>query len=320
MIRAENLHQLELPPGHVARTWLGVGESWTGPTLLPLIVVCGAQPGLKVVVAAAQHGDEGYATLGALELAESVSPGELSGQLWILPCLNVHGYIHGKRNSPFDQQDMNRVHPGSDTGSVTQQIAAALHRHVLPGSDLLIDLHGGSPEVGDIAFGRFTDAPGKPSLLPLAQALPLNFLLDPSSRNLPGMWSAATPEIGVPQLAIEAGSAHRHARENAAEWVEIVTAALRYLKMLPGRAESKPLPVMQTASNPARVGGVFSASVGLGEQVVAGQKLGQVRNLLGEVLQVVEASAPGMVAVMRTGVRVHPGESLVTLAVGGGSR
>lgn len=321
MIRAEELHRLELTPGSLTRTWLGVGESWTGPTLLPLIVVCGARPGPKVVVAAAQHGDEGYAVLGALELAQAVTPQDLKGQLWVLPCLNVHGYIHGKRNSPFDQQDMNRVHPGSDSGTLTQQIAAALHRYLLPGSDLLIDLHGGSPEVGDLAFGRFTDAPGKPSLLPLAQALPLNFLLDPGSRNLPGMWSAATPEIGVPQLAIEAGSAQRHASENAAEWVGIVTAALRYLRMLPGGAEPRNLPMAQTASNPARVGGVFAASVGLGERVVAGQKLGEVCNLLGEVLQVVEASNAGTVAVLRTGVRVHPGESLVTLAVdGGGSR
>lgn len=315
MIRAEDLHQLELTPGTTTRTWLGVGESWTGPTLLPLIVVCGAQPGPKVVVAAAQHGDEGYAVLGALELAQVVSPGELRGQLWILPCLNLYGYIHGKRNSPFDQQDMNRVHPGSEEGTLTQQIAAALHRYLLPGSDLLLDLHGGSPEVGDLAFGRFTDAPGKPSLLPLAQALPLSFLLDPSSRNLPGMWSAATPEIGVPQLAIEAGSAHRQAKENAAEWVEIVCSALRFLQMIPGTAQPGRLPVRRTASNPARVGGVFSALVGLGERVEAGQRLGEVRNLLGQVLQVVEASNAGTVAVLRTGVRVHPGESLVTLAV-----
>lgn len=315
MIRAEDLRGFEPAPGSVTRTWLRVGESWTGPTLLPLIVVCGVRPGPKVVVAAAQHGDEGYATLGALELAEAIKPAELTGQLWILPCLNVHGYIHGKRNSPFDQQDMNRVHPGSDSGTVTQQIAAALHHHVLPGADLLIDLHGGSPEVGDIAFGRFTDAPGKPSLLSLAQALPLEFLLDPSSRNLPGMWSSATPEIGVPQLAIEAGSAHRHAMENASEWVEIVRAALRHLQMIPGSALPGQLPVRRTASNPARVGGVFAAFVALGEPVKAGQRLGEVRNLLGEVLQVVEASSPGVVAVLRTGVRVHPGESLVTLAV-----
>lgn len=315
MIRVEELGYLGLTPGSVTRTWLGIGENWTGPTLLPLIVVCGEQPGPKVVVAAAQHGDEGFAVLGALELAQVVAPRDLRGQLWILPCLNIHGFMHGKRNSPFDQQDMNRVHPGSDSGTVTQQIASALHRYLLPGSSLLMDLHGGSPEVGDVAFGRYTDAPGKPSLQPLAQCLPLDFLLDAATRNLPGMWSQATPEIGIPQLAIEAGSAHRHARENAAEWVEIVLTALRYLEMLPGSVQPKALPVMRTVSNPAKVGGVFASFVGLGEGVYVGQRLGEVHNLLGEVLQVVEASAAGRVAVLRTGVRVHPGESLVTLAV-----
>ena len=278
-------------------------------------MLCGANPGPKVVVAAAQHGDEGYAVLGALELAEAIAPAELKGQLWILPCLNLHGYISGKRNSPFDQQDMNRVHPGSASGTVTQQIAAALNRYVLLGSDLLMDLHGGSPEVGDIAFGRYTDIEGKPSLLPLMQCLPLDFLLDPSALNLPGMWSQIAPEIGVPQISIEAGSAYRHAKENAAEWVQMVLATLRYLKMLEGEVVSRNLALMQTLSNPAQTGGIFVASVTLGETVKTGQKLGEVRNLLGEVLQTIEAGKSGMVAVMRTGVRVHPGESLVTLAV-----
>lgn len=315
MTRAEDLHTLNLSPGSIHRLWLGIGESWTGPTPIPLIVQCGANPGPKVVVAAAQHGDEGYAVLGALELAEAVAPAKLRGQLWILPCLNLHGYTSGKRNSPFDQQDMNRVHPGSESGTITQQIAAAINRYILPGSDLLIDLHGGSPEVGDIAFGRYTDVEGKPSLLPLVQSLPLDFLLDPSARNLPGMWSQAAPEIGVPQISIEAGSAYRHAKENTTEWVEMVLAALRYLKMLPGKVARRNLPLMQTLSNPARTGGIFVASVTLGDEVKAGQKLGEVRNLLGEVLQVIEAGKSGKVAVMRTGVRVHPGESLVTLAV-----
>jgi hypothetical protein len=281
---------------------------------LPLVIVRGAQAGPKVVIAAAQHGDEGYAVLGALRLIEQTDVNQLRGDLWILPCLNVDGYISGQRNSPFDQQDMNRVHPGSETGNLTQQIAAVLHRFILPGSDLLIDLHGGSPDVGDIAFGRYADAPGKASLELLADSLPLTFLLDPSAASAPGMWSTATPTISVPHLSIEAGSALNTAAENAEEWVSIVHTALRVLNMLPGEVQRRHLPVVTTSSHPASSGGAFVSFVRLGERVSQGQSLGQIQNLLGEVVQSIHSKAAGTVAVLRTGVRVHPGQSLVTVA------
>lgn len=314
-MRARELGDRASEPGSVLRTWLAVGESWTGPVRLPLVVITGARPGPKVAAVAAQHGDEAYATLALLDVADAVQPENLAGQLWLLPCLNVHGFVHGKRVSPFDHQDMNRVHPGSEGGTLTQEIAAVLAQHVLPGSDLLLDLHGGSPEVGDIAFGRWTDAPGKPSVRPLAETLPLRFLLAPGARDVPGMLSEVTPQLGVPQIAIEAGSTDRPARANAAEMAGFVTDALAYLGMIPGeRPQPRPLPVMRTVSNPARAGGAFLARVSLGDEVRRGQGLGEVRNLLGEVVQELTAGVDGIVAVMRTGVRVHPGESLVTLA------
>lgn len=315
MIKPEQLAQLPLQAASIERTYLAVGHSWDGPVRLPLIVVRGAQTGPKVVVAAAQHGDEGYAVLGVQELAKAIDPQQLRGELWLLPCLNPHGYFAGKRNSPLDQQDMNRVHPGNPDGSITQQIADVLHRFVLPGTDLLLDLHGGSPEVGDIAFGRWSDAPGKPSLQDLALRMPLRFLLAPGTRDVPGMWSTSTPGLGVPQMAIEAGSAYQHAQNNAQEWVELVQTALRYLHMVPGNPPPpKNTPLMRTVSNPARYGGVFAAAVGLGQEVNAGQFLGEVRDLSGQVLQTLHSPVAGIVAVMRTGVRVHPAESLVTLA------
>ncbi len=315
MIHPEALVR-DLPlPGSLERTYIAVGHTWDGPVRLPLIRIRGVQEGPRVVIAAAQHGDEGYAVLGVQALAQTIDPSSLRGEVWLLPCLNPHGYFAGKRNSPLDQQDMNRVHPGHSEGTITQQIAHVLHQYVLPGSDLLLDLHGGSPEVGDIAFGRWSDAPGKPSLHDLAYRLPLRFLLAPGTRDIAGMWSTTTPALGVPQMAIEAGSAYQHAQENAQEWTSLVQVALRYLQMVPGEPPpARPTPLMRTVSHPARHGGVFASTVRLGQDVEAGALLGEVRSLNGEVLQTLICPVNGLVAVMRSGVRVHPGESLVTVA------
>jgi predicted deacylase len=300
----------------VHRYWLAVGSSWLGPTPLPLIVVQGANPGPRVVVIAAQHGDEGYAVIGAHRLAEELDPAELAGSVWLLPCLNVHGYMHGSRVSPFDHHDMNRVHPGPERGTVTEQISHALLEHLLPGADLLIDLHGGSPENGDVPFGRWSDVEGRASLENLVRALPLDFVIAPGSRDLPGMLSGVTSAIGVPQIAIEACNAYGRTTDNAAVMADFVTTALRYLGMLRGpKPEPQALPVRSTATHRAHTGGAWESFVTFGEEVARGQVLGVVRNLLGERVQTVTASAAGRVAVMRTGTRVHPGETLCTLAV-----
>ena len=315
MIDPSVLQDRTFAPG-VHREWLAVGDGWLGPTPIPLIVVQGAAPGPRVVVIAAQHGDEGYAVLGTHRLAEEVDPDALTGSLWLLPCLNVHGYIHGARVSPFDHQDMNRVHPGSNKGTVTEQVAAALVQYVLPGADLLIDLHGGSPENGDIAFARWSDVPGRASIEPVVRALDVRFVIASGGRDASGMLSGATAEIGVPQIAIEACNAYGRSTDNATEMASYVTTALRALGMLAGPPpEVHEHEARTTATHRAHTGGIWESFVTFGQHVREGEALGVVRNLLGERVQEVPSTATGIVAVMRTGTRVHPGETLCTLAV-----
>lgn len=314
MIDPAVLLQRTFEPG-VHREWLAVGAGWLGPTPVPLIVVQGATSGPRLVVIAAQHGDEGYAVLGTHRLAEELDPATLSGSLWLLPCLNVHGYIHGARVSPFDHQDMNRVHPGTPTGTVTEQIAAALVSHVLPGADLLIDLHGGSPENGDIAFARWSDVAGRPSVEPIVRALDVRFVIAPGGRDASGMLSGATTEIGVPQIAIEACNAYGRSTDNATEMASYVTTAMRALGMLAGPAPAqRDHEARVTATHRAHTGGIWESFVTFGQHVREGQALGVIRNLLGERVQEVPSTASGVVAVMRTGTRVHAGETVCTLA------
>lgn len=313
MISAFDLHDHHFDPG-VHRLWLGFGQSWLGSVPLPMIIVQGAQPGPRVVAVAAQHGDEGYAVLGIHRLAEEIDPAVLQGSLWMLPCLNVQGFQHGMCYSPFDHQDMNRVHPGSDEGNITEQVAHALIHHVVPGADLLLDLHGGSPENGDIAFAKWSDVEGKPPLESLVRRLPLTFVI-PTARDAPGMLGYSAASVGVPTIAIEACNAYRSSTDNAREVAEIVSAALRVLKMLPGdEPELRDLPHRVTATHRATTGGIWESYVTFGEFVKRDAVLGVIRNLVGERVQTVRAQTAGSVAVMRTGTRVQAGETVCTLA------
>ena len=308
--------EINLDRGTSGKFWLGVGHSWCGPIQIPLFVARGQQPGPKLVIIACQHGDEGFSVLGCLDLMASIHPEQLTGDLFVIPCINVPGYIAGKRSSPFDGQDMNRVHPGRSDGTITEQIADVVHREVVSGADLLLDLHGGSAEVGDISFGRWVDVEDKSSIFPLVQRLDLDFVLAPGTRDIPGMLSRYTPELGVPQISIEAGAPVFYARENSWQIQGFCQTTMSWLGMLAtAPPKAKDHPVMTTVSMPASTGGVFKTLVSMGENVPKGKRLGYVTDLLGNVVQELEAPEDGKIAVMRLGVRVHPGESLITMAV-----
>jgi len=306
---------LRLEPGDRFRGWLGVGHAWFGPLQVPMFVARGARSGPKLVVIAAQHPDEVYGVLGCLDFTHEVETENLRGSVWVMPCMNVIGYISGRRFSPFDHQDMNRVFPGRADGTLTEQIAQVLVEQVLPGADLLLDLHGGSVENGNWAFGRWTDAPGKASAFPIVSAMDVNFLVT-SLDTVAGSLGAETPALRVPQISIEAGWCVRYPRENAKQMTGYITTAMRCLGMIDAPPPAvRTLPFRRTISFRAHTGGAWKTLVSMGEEVRRGQTLGVIMDLVGNIAQTAIASDDGVVCVMRTGVRIHPGESMVTVAV-----
>jgi predicted deacylase len=314
-----DVQHLTLRPGESRRVWLGVGSSWVGSLRIPLFVAKGSRPGAKLVVVAGQHGDEIYSVLGAVQVINSVKAQELTGELWVLPCLNVLGFMAGSRNSPYDYQDMNRVHPGRDHGTFTEQIIGELYKQVLPGADLLLDVHGGSLEVGDIAFGRWVDVPGKPSVYSIVSRLGWDFLVTPPDTS-PGSFGSAATSIGVPHISLEACSCVKYPRENASAIASIVVDCMRCLGMLDGPVpQPKEFPRKRLLPQRSQTGGIFNALVSMGETVGSGQHLGDVMDLLGNVIQTVTAADAGIVTLLRTDARVHAGEWLLALAVPAGS-
>src|SRR6266550_3994248 len=302
-----DVNQLRIEPGESRRVWLGIGASWFGSFRVPLYVAKGPRPGAKLVVLVCQHGDEVYGVLGGLDFMNEITGRVSSGEFWMVPCVNVLGFMTGSFVNPFDHRDMNRVHPGHKLGSLSEQIVSQLYQQVLPNADLVLDVHGGSLQVGDIAFGRWTDVEGKPSVFHIVACMDLDFLVVPPDTS-PGSLGSAATIVGVPSISIEAGSCLRYARDNAQEMAEIVTSCMRSLGMLDGaRPQPKALPHKRIRSHRSFTSGAFKTLVSMGEHVGKGQRLGFVMDLLGHVIQDVVAGEDGIVTVMRTGVRVHAG-------------
>lgn len=98
----------------------------------------------RLLITAGIHGDEGpWGAWAIRKLLERVTEAELRGSIRIIPVTNPLAMQADKRNAPVDQLDLNRVFPGSATGSYTERVAHMIVEHALPDVDYVIDLHGG---------------------------------------------------------------------------------------------------------------------------------------------------------------------------------
>lgn len=290
------------------------GTSWMGPYRLPVITISGAKPGPRLVVVAAQHADEVYGVLALLKCSRDIDPAQLAGEVVLVPCLNLFGYFNGKHDNPLDQQDMNKVHPGNGRGRLTEQASAALFERILPSADFLVDVHGGSAELGNIPFVRWTQ--GGEQARDVAERLGISFVEDPQDPNatFPGMMSKAALDVGIPSISIEAGSCLSYPRDTATELCGYIERVMRALDMLPGSKPERGRAVYaRMVGTRSVMSGAFETLVSFGQEVKKGDLLGRVWDFAGEVPQEAIAPEDGVVGVMRTGVRVHPGESLVWL-------
>jgi len=99
--------------------------------------------GPVVVVSGAVHGDEYEGPVVIGELLRQTRVQDVRGQLILLPGFNGPAMRAGRRTSPIDHLNLNRVFPGDDFGSPTQQIARYVADHIFTRADFYLDLHAG---------------------------------------------------------------------------------------------------------------------------------------------------------------------------------
>ncbi|MEQ9693122.1 succinylglutamate desuccinylase/aspartoacylase family protein [Shimia sp. SDUM112013] len=99
--------------------------------------------GPVVLMLAGNHGDEYEGQIALTKLAQDLVPEALQGQVILLPMTNFPAAETGQRCSPLDNGNLNRSFPGDPGGTPTQMIAHFIEEVLLPGCDVLIDLHSG---------------------------------------------------------------------------------------------------------------------------------------------------------------------------------
>ena len=153
--------------GSKAFGFLPVATSAGGAELgVAIHLLAGARPGPKVVVMTGSHGYEVAPISCVKKVLEEVDPATMTGDLVLIPVQNPVAFEMGARGTWIDgvwgdSGNMNRLWPGRANGWLSERFTNAIATAVFPGSTVVMDLHGPTPDLhlsyGYLGAGRSGD-------------------------------------------------------------------------------------------------------------------------------------------------------------------
>lgn len=292
-----------------------------GVIRMPVCVVKGREDGPTLVAFAGVKGDEYEGMRAIVEVYEQLHPETMKGNFIGAPVVNVPAFWSATRISPVDLKNLARTYPGRPDGTSSDRIAYYSQEKIMAHANLFIDLHsGGRNTFLPLLCGYYNDGEelGKVSReAAITFGAPVVWEHDVLS---PGRTIYESVKKGIPTLYTECRGGGHLNDDDLASYIRGLFNLLKYMRIL---SAPPPLPPKQTflggagdvdVAIPSKHAGFFSAKVELLANVVSGQLIGEVTDLLGNVLEEIHANCDGIVELVRSTNRVFPGEILFLIS------
>lgn len=301
-------------------------DAW-GADLVPIISIRGGD-GPVVLAEAGNHGDEYEGMITLLELARSIDPATLRGQLILLPAVNAPAARAGRRCSPVDGLNYNRCFPGDFHGTLSRQIAAFLYHGLMPRADIFLDLHSGGSSL-EIMPSNTVEVAEDPAQtranLDGARAFGASHAVFVNNLGEPRTATAAASRRGLVTIGTEMMGGGFVSPEALATCKRGVRNVLMHFGLIDGVPERAGDPVVLTvdrsdAYHLAPHAGVFERRVPLGTEVEAGALLGLLHDVFAPMTEPTElrAAFAGTVYALRHPAHAEAGNCCIVLAEAGG--
>jgi predicted deacylase len=286
------------------------------PLVVTTHVLRGAGFGRTVGIVSGLHGDEFSTAELVLSLLPLLPPMDIAGSVLLVPMASPLTFETGTRSTTLDMANLNRVFPGSASGTVTEMLAHTLIQDVLAECDVIIDLHSEPDTMGIRCV--YTPAPSDDygrQAFALAQAsgCPIVFVTD----GVPGTLTTAARARDIIAIMPETGGPLPGPHGLLPEAQEEILNVLRAIGTIPGEPAPADQVVVDTVAHVrAPLGGLFRPVVGfdgVGGFVSGGDLLGTIASAFsGETLAEVRAPFVESWLMMVRGrlSRVHPGDPL----------
>lgn len=218
----------KIAPGESKTIQFGFAKLYsTTKVEIPIIVERAIEPGPTILLTAGIHGDE----INGVEIVRQIIAKKINkpkrGTIICVPVLNIFGFLNADRTFP-DGRDLNRVFPGTKTGSLASRVAYYFTKEILPYADYCFDFHTGGAQRFNAAQLRI--APGIPRLLELALVFQAPFIV--LSSNIQKSFRATCQKMEIPILLFEGGKSLDSNKHIVKQGVDGVMRVLSHLNIL----------------------------------------------------------------------------------------
>jgi len=283
------------------------GWSW------PYTTITGRDDGPLATIIAGVHGCEYVSIRAAMRLATELDPATVRGRILIVPVVNLPGF---RERTPFvcpiDGKNPNRFFPGDPEGTFSEVLADFIFRTCIAPSEAFFDLHGGDM-VEELEPFAILSADVAPEVVARSRALAEAFGLPytVNLRNAPGqrtgMSFEAAATSGIPGLIAEAGGIGQLTEPDVDLLVNGMLRALRVAGNLDGDAARPGTRYLEAFTwLYTNAGGFWVSEVRAGEDLRAGQVVGRLYGLHGDVIETIVAPTDGVVLFRTTSAAVGP--------------
>lgn len=277
---------------------------------IPIIVSRALTPGPTVLMTAGIHGDE----INGVEIVRQLIAKKINrpqrGTVICIPILNIFGFLNADRSFP-DGRDLNRVFPGTKTGSLASRVAYHFTKEILPLADFCLDFHTGGASRFNAAQIRIT--PNEPQLLALAKVFNAPFTV--FSSNIDKSYRSTCQNMGIPSLLFEGGKSLDGNKHIVKYGVEGVMRFLDHLEML---AEKFTVPKATTNSVlieksrwiRAQKSGLLHVKIDCNKHVKKGEFLATITDPFGTMRHKVLSPNEGYIINVNQAPIVHQGDAI----------
>ena len=315
-----NLLGQTIEPGESRTLEFSIAKLYSSTKVeIPVIIERAEEEGPTVLLTGGIHGDE----INGVEIVRQLIARDLNkpkrGTTISIPILNIFGFINADRDFP-DGRDLNRIFPGSKTGSLASRVAYHFTKKILPLADYCMDFHTGGASRFNAPQIRV--APDDPELLELAKIFNAPFTV--LSKNIKRSYRSTCHNMGKHILLFEGGKSLESNKEVVTTGVNGVLRVLDSLDMLQSTAEPK------KESNPsilieksrwvrAQKSGLLHVKVACNKYVEKGEFLATITDPYGTMRHKVLAPNSGYIINVNHAPIVHQGDAIFHLSTQEGS-
>lgn len=298
----------KIAPGESAQVYMEVAKLHTRTDLqVPIIIERAVKPGPVLLLLGGIHGDETNGVEIVRRLIRTHLNKPTCGTTICIPVFNIFGFLNLRRQFP-DGRDLNRVFPGSATGSLAARFAYHFTKKIAPLVDYVIDFHTGSADRINVPQVRCVFSETK--TFELAKVFGAPFVIQ--SAYIPKSVRYTLHKLGKTALLFEGGKTNNFDEEVIKSGVE---GALNVMKHLGMKNGSTPEPTHTIVINKSKWiraphSGMFQIKTENGTWVKKRSLLGIVTDPFGEFENRVYAPNDGYIICINSAPIINRGDAL----------